>query len=562
MVGKAGIPSAIGETTAWNTESGDPHIDGQVQAIRRIYETLYPDRGIRYIFKALPGVVGAPDRVEIRHHTQDSPLLPAGVQQLHPHLDFSYLGSLETGVDAGLPPDTEIIVAIPARADPDSLHDDKTAPAFEQRAVQFMVWKTPVVFEQLKYRYEQRQKRERELHHRHVPLERATRSPLGPRPMILDEMKRPAILIGFHWLEVGGAEKLGLDCVQWALDAGFRVLVVADKPAGQRLSSRLPVHDDVEFIRTDAYLPHHLWFEFLVALVQRENIQAIHIHHHIRLYENLATLKALFPDMQVIDSTHIIEHADGGYPRVSGVWSPYIDHHHVISHELVNYFLDVFNLSEKVRLGRMLPRPGEDAPPAPRDFRLRAGQKSLRLIFVGRMVHQKRAPLAIAIADRIARWARRQGIAVHLDMVGTGPYLDVARHMARRRRLVNRVTFHAPDANVPELFEKADVLLLPSSNEGLALVCYEAIQKGVIPISTRVGGQDELLPDELLVSPSPSACIRQSARIVQRLLSDANLVTRCTDALKRKYRAIGQDPTAHEVIGEIYRNILDRASAK
>lgn len=534
----------------------DNRIDSLVHTNQRIYETLYPDHSIRYIFKAAPGIIGTPERVRITRRTQDGPLRQGDVRQ--PYRDPDCLDILETGTSGDGPPDIEIIAEIPWPADPQGLHHDKTAPTFGHPLARFMVWKTPLLFEQLKYRYEMRQQRERTRRYRHVPVERTTHPPPVTRPASTSSTKRPAILIGFYWLELGGAEKLGLDCVQWARDAGFRVLVIADKPARQRLASRLPTDGDVEFIRTDAYLPGHLWFAFLAALIRQENIRAIHIHHHTRLYENLARIKATFPDMRVIDSTHIIEHADGGYPRLSGVWSPCIDHHHVISRELASYFLDVFDLSEKVALGRMLSPAGNGSPPAAAEFRLKVGQKSLRMIFVGRMVHQKRAPLAIAILDRFRPWARKRGISVHLDMVGTGPYLDVTRNMARRRDLVDLVTFHAPDADVPALLEKADVLLLPSSNEGLALVCYEAIQKGVIPISTRVGAQDELLPDDLLVSPSPSPCVRQTARILQLLLSKAGFATECTEALRRKYHDIGRDPTAHQVIGGLYRKILDK----
>ena len=78
-------------------------------------------------------------------------------------------------------------------------------------------------------------------------------------------------------------------------------------------------------------------------------------------------------------------------------------------------------------------------------------KKTCRLVFIGRMVHQKRAPLVVEIARKLHRWASRQGIVLRVDMVGTGAYLDVVRHMIRRANLSDVITLHAADSDVPAL---------------------------------------------------------------------------------------------------------------
>ncbi|MDN3713788.1 glycosyltransferase [Paracoccus cavernae] len=186
--------------------------------------------------------------------------------------------------------------------------------------------------------------------------------------------QRPAVLVGFHWLEVGGAEKLAFDTVNWALEAGLRVIVVASVPALQRLADRLPNHPDVQFIRVDRFLPHHLWPRFLVKLIEQENIRLIHIHHCTPIYAALAHIRATIPQITVIDSTHIVEYNDGGYPRISGVWTNYIDFQHVISNQLKTFFDTRFHHRDKVLLGRMLTRSEEEITLPP--VTMEAGKRS------------------------------------------------------------------------------------------------------------------------------------------------------------------------------------------
>jgi hypothetical protein len=50
-----------------------------------------------------------------------------------------------------------------------------------------------------------------------------------------------------------------------------------------------------------------------------------------------------------------------------------------------------------------------------------------------------------------------------------------------------------PHSRVRELMAAADILLLPSQREGIALVLYEAMATGVVPVAAQVGGHAELV---------------------------------------------------------------------
>jgi glycosyltransferase involved in cell wall biosynthesis len=105
------------------------------------------------------------------------------------------------------------------------------------------------------------------------------------------------------------------------------------------------------------------------------------------------------------------------------------------------------------------------------------------------------------------------------------------------------------------LLERSDILLLPSNNEGLALVCYEAVAHGCIPISTRVGSQDEVLPDGLLVPLAPRAAVSGTVAAVDAMWRDAGTLARHKDALQAAWTRLTADPTAEEVLMPVYRRL-------
>ncbi|MDO6669147.1 glycosyltransferase [Paracoccus sp. 1_MG-2023] len=517
-----------------SSELGD-----QIAEMRAIYERIFPTQHLRYVLRLGENAIWS------------HPEVLEGVHVPGPHdMGAQFLGMIDRpGANADAP-EVTIKIAVPRQALPYELKQTD-APWKPQARLGRLFAANPMAYEYIRYQAEiRRKKRSRKFQSTALPLGEGT--DLLPKPQRPASDKRPAALIGMHWLETGGAEKLGFDSIRWALESGLRVFVVASVASIQRLAHKLPDHPDVTFIRLDRWLPHHLWPRFVEKLVLDENITLVHNHHCIPLYETLPLLRSRLPWVKTLDSTHIVEHADGGYPRTSGVWSNYLDMQHVISRELVGYLRDGFNApSGRVVLGRMLDRAEDDAP-AP-ELRLKTGQKTLHVAFIGRMYYQKRPIVAVETLRALDAWATRNGVEFSATMVGEGPFEGAVTRLLRRYGLGGKVVQMPGNADVPALLGRSDILILPSNNEGLALVCYEAIAHGCIPISTRVGAQDELLPDELLVPLAPHATVRQTVFAVDRMWHDNGFLQRQKDGLAQRWRQLSDDPTAEEVLKPVYR---------
>ena len=524
------------------SEATSLRVSKALDDIKAVYRYLYPAEALRFLLNQSEAATWAAPHVFHEHEN-------IGAQ----HLSASYLGSVTLPAEREGAREMTVGLSIPRAPTVAELRSSDAAWRPPRRLAP--VFKLmPGLYEWIRYQIEMRRKRLSRTRHVHKSLPMSPGTPLIAKPGPSEAAdKRPAVLIGFHWLEVGGAEKLAFDCVRWALEAGLRVIVVAAVPSLQRLADRLPDHPDVTLLRTDQYLPHHLWPRFVQNLVLKENVRLVHIHHCEPLYQSLPQLRVAAPWVKVIDSTHIIEYANGGYPRISGVWANFIDMHHVISQQLFDYYRDVFNTSHNVRLGRMIAqREGEFTLPA---LNFKFGQKKLRVAFIGRLYYQKRPIVLMQSVKALAGWARRNGVELEGTIVGDGPFQGAVQALLRSYGLSDRIQTKAADANVPELLKNSDILLLPSNNEGLALVCYEAIEHGCIPISTDVGSQYEIVPPDLLVPLSPGKTVRSTVAIVDQLWKDGAFLARQQEALHKAWKTLAADPSDKDVVMPVYQAV-------
>lgn len=164
------------------------------------------------------------------------------------------------------------------------------------------------------------------------------------------------------------------------------------------------------------------------------------------------------------------------------------------------------------------------AAPAPADG---------RVLFVGRLAHQKRPDVAIrAFADVLRRHPHAR-----LDLVADGPLREDVEELVAARGLTDAVRFLGGRQNVPELLAQAHCTLLTSDYEGLPLTVLESMAARVPVVATSVGGVPELVVDGqtgLLVPPGdPQA----AGAAIDRLFGDPALARRLGDAGRELVRS-------------------------
>ncbi len=163
-------------------------------------------------------------------------------------------------------------------------------------------------------------------------------------------------------------------------------------------------------------------------------------------------------------------------------------------------------------------------PPEPR-----SADGPVRLLFVGRLVHQKGVDVLLNALATL-----RPDHDLTLTIAGDGPDRSTLAQQASELGLTDRVEFLGwvarPD--LPDLYRSADVFVLPSRDEGMANSLLEAMATGLPVIVTSVPGCAELVPDGTAGTVVAPDAVEPLVTALTRLFDDAPLRRQQGDAAR------------------------------
>lgn len=164
----------------------------------------------------------------------------------------------------------------------------------------------------------------------------------------------------------------------------------------------------------------------------------------------------------------------------------------------------------------------------------RTNREQLTVLFMGRIGERKGT---FDLIHAFAELLRMNGINAKLVVAGDGES-EKARLLIDKLRLAAAVSILSwvGPREKEKLLNEADVLILPSYNEGLPMALLEGMAYGLPVIATPVGGIPELirhLDNGVLVQPGNTEDIRKALYL---LLSDGNLRVKMGMAAKESIR--------------------------
>jgi len=331
------------------------------------------------------------------------------------------------------------------------------------------------------------------------------------------------------WFETGGAEFFAFDRMKFFFANGYKVFALSTEKKGtSRKADLFNYCEKVVSLKDDEISDE---VTFVLDFVEENSIDTIYLHHSTLGYKILPTLKKKFPKLKVVDSLHIIEPIDGGFVHLSGKSTAYIDLHHVISPSLKSYMIEKFKVNSNKILYFPLSFMSCDVSFKNEFDNLK--NKSLRIVFLGRLVQQKRPYYFIEIARRLTVEGKKIGIDFCFDIYGDGPLWHITNKTAEKYGLRNLI-FHGEAFDKQMIFRNSYALVLTSENEGIPLVCYEAIRHNTLCFSTNSGQIKDFLLDDFLVS------VYKPNDLVEKIMSSVKS-PEFTQALLEKQKQVLKD---------------------
>ncbi len=121
----------------------------------------------------------------------------------------------------------------------------------------------------------------------------------------------------------------------------------------------------------------------------------------------------------------------------------------------------------------------------------------ISLIFVGRLEREKKPHLSILIFKRLLTITGNDSL--YLNIVGDGNLQNEILSLVKKNNLENKVNFLGwikEKEKLMQIYKNSDILLFTSLlGEGLGLVILEAMSQGLVVLSTKCGGPEEIIED-------------------------------------------------------------------
>jgi glycosyltransferase involved in cell wall biosynthesis/GT2 family glycosyltransferase len=352
--------------------------------------------------------------------------------------------------------------------------------------------------------------------------------------------------------QMGGAERFALSLVSQLAQQQTEVTVCATE-AGQHpwLAEFSRLTPDV-FILPNILRPQDAP-RFLRYLLRSRQINTVLISHCARAYQLLPYLRFYCPEVAFLDYNHIADQAwnDGGFARMSVAAQPWLDFSLVSSAALKEWMVLRGATAERIgvcytgidttvwdpaQLNRTGTRQGygiDDETPL--------------LLYPARLDHQKRPRFLAQILWEL----KKRGLRFRCLVAGDGPERARLQADIRRYRLIDHTQLLGvvePD-RMPAIMAAADIVVLPSQDEGIALVLYEAMALGKPVVAADVGGQRELVTPEVgYLIPLGEDELAQYTQVLEGLILSTEL---CQKVGQRARERIQQEFTLQHMLPQL-----------
>lgn len=307
------------------------------------------------------------------------------------------------------------------------------------------------------------------------------------------------ILLIIPWMTVGGADKFNLDIIKRSNKNKFEFTIISTEPNANDWRQNFEEYATVYDLTT--FLDRKYWISFINYIIEKEHIDIIFNTNSTFGYSAIPYLKVKHPQIRIIDYVHMEEwyNRNGGFSRDSSRISSFIDNTYVCNKNSEKILIDYFKRNPKevdtVYIGV------DEKIYDPKLFNKEEILKEKNIntkgkyiiSYICRITEQKRPYLLLKIIENLKK-ERKDCLFV---IAGDGPMLTKMKKKAKSLKISEDMVFLGNVKDTEKIYAISDVTINCSIKEGLALTAYESLAMGVPVISSDVGGQKELINEEV-----------------------------------------------------------------
>lgn len=298
---------------------------------------------------------------------------------------------------------------------------------------------------------------------------------------------------------MGGADKFNLDAVAGLRNLNYKNYILTTIHANHAWRQRFEDFTDEVYCMAEFLSPVH-FCEYASYIIQSRQIDIMIVSNSYAGYYMLPWIREHFPKLVIVDYLHLEEWywRAGGYARTAAALNGITEKTYVCNSSTRRVLIDEFGCNpetvECMYIGVdhiYFDKTKENAGYLHK--RLGISDERPIVLFPCRISEQKRPFMIINIAQGLIKAIPDVAFAV----VGDGPQLAELQRAIRSKGLQKHIYCNGASDNMRACYRDADVVLICSINEGLALTAYEACAMGVPVVSSDVGGQKDLIGDDV-----------------------------------------------------------------
>ena len=337
--------------------------------------------------------------------------------------------------------------------------------------------------------------------------------------------KKINVLMILPWMVTGGADRFNLDLVKKMNKKKFSFTIITTLPSKNEWRKKFEKYATVYDLTS--FLEMKDWTSFINYIIKKNNINLIFNSNSEFGYKILPYLKAKHPNIPICDFVHMEEwyNRNGGFARDSSAMKNVIDKTFTCNENSRNIFINYFKRKPEdvktiyIGVDEKKFDPGKyNKEDLIKKFKYgEYFENKIVISYICRIAEQKRPYLFLEIVKKLAK-IRDDFVVI---VAGDGPMLNGLKRKVREEKLDNYFAFVGNIKRTEKIYAMSDLTVNTSIKEGLALTSYESLAMGVPVVSSNVGGQKELITEDVgIIVP----CIQNETEIFDYNYSEEEIL--------------------------------------